>query len=167
MFLFMSALISAASAHSLNHILASGHGHLGVVSGMAHLDSIIRLVFFLCLNGLITFLRVSCKMSCDLFGFECRTAPFEAKLSLLVLLLWIRSGPDKGQDDRQEDEAVSHSKDDNAKECLEHDDKDVGFGHAERDNSEEGGEATMDDTRAHLTYSNLSLVVTLRHGCIT
>lgn len=106
-------------------------------------------------------------MRCNLVRPESRAASFEASLSLFILDFVVGCGTDKGQDDRQEDEAVGHTEDYDTEEGLEHDDEDVRFGHAERDDSEEGREATVEDTRSHLADSNASLVVALLHGCFT
>ena len=62
----------------------------------------------------------------DLLLVERGSALGESTFTLLLLVHGVGSGPNEGQDDGEEDEAVGHAEDDDSEEHAEPDDEDVG-----------------------------------------
>lgn len=70
----------------------------------------------------------------------------------------LTDGANYWQDHGEQKEAIGHSKDDNSKPEAEEDHKDVALCSAQRDDSQESWEATMEYRGAHATDSFASLV---------
>ena len=62
----------------------------------------------------------------------------------------VRLGPAQGKEDREEDEAMPHPKQDGEEEDLEEGQEEVGVTGEEEDEGDEGGHSSIEDGRAHV-----------------